>query len=196
MWGWGARFCPPFNSKWSNWSATWEFSPAPLGCAPITWPTSFDPLGISVPSAVFTDALVWTTTLSPVLAVFESSLLTSSPLTGLISTAGASGLAAGLFGGADSVPGFCWVVGLFGWLAGGGCCAKRGKLAKANRVVASAVPVFMKNPPSVPTLPHPHIRGAVTRFPDTLQASCQTRGLRADCPKELTWNRLTFGRAR
>src|SRR5216684_9067149 len=130
---------------WSNWSATWEFSPAPLGFAASTWPTSFDPLGISVPSAVFTDALVWTTTLSPVLAVFESSLLTSSPLTGLISTADASGLAAGLFGGAGSVAGgFCWVAGLSGWLAGGGCCAKRGKLAKANRAVTSVVPVFMK----------------------------------------------------
>src|SRR5260370_41793081 len=113
---------------WSNWSATWEFSPAPLGFAPSTWSTSFDPLGISVPSAVFTDVLVWTTPLSPVLAVFESSLLTSSPLTGLICTADvsgaadASGLAAGLFGGAGSVPGaFCCVAGLFGWLAGGGC---------------------------------------------------------------------------
>src|SRR5258708_21034480 len=112
---------------WSNWSATWEFSPAPLGFAPSTWPTSFDPLGIRVPSAVVTDALVWTTTLAPVLAVFESSLLTSSPLTGLISTAGVSGLAAELFGEAGSAPGgLCWVAGLFGWLAGGGCCAKRG----------------------------------------------------------------------
>src|ERR1700733_1865260 len=131
----------------------------------MTWPTSFDPLGISVPSAVFIDALVWTTTLSPVLAVFESSLLTSSPVTGLISIAGASWLAAELFGEADSVPGeFCWVAGVFGWPAGGGCCAMRGKLAKANKVVASVVRIFIKNPPSVPTLPHPHVRGAVTRF--------------------------------
>src|ERR1700733_14671253 len=106
----------------------------------MTWPTSFDPFGISVPSEVFTDALVWTTTLSPVLAVFESSLLTSSPLTGLISMAGVSGLAVELSGEADPVPGgFCWVAGVFDWPAGGGCCAKRGKLAKANRVVTIVV---------------------------------------------------------
>src|ERR1700733_14494931 len=102
----------------------------------MTWPTSFDPFGVSVPSAVFTDALVWTTTLSPVLAVFESSLLTSSAVTGLSSMMGASGLAVGLFGEAVSVPGFCWAAGVFGWPAVGCCCAKRGKLAKANRVVA------------------------------------------------------------
>src|SRR5437879_7057378 len=119
---------------WSNWSATWELSPAPLGCTPITWPTSFDPLGISVPSAVFTDDLVCTTTLSPVLAVFESSLLTSSPLTGLISTAGASGLAAGLFGEAGSVPaGVCWAAGRCGWLAGGGWCGRWGQVAGVDR---------------------------------------------------------------
>jgi hypothetical protein len=86
-------------------------------------------------------------------------------LTGLISIAGASGLAAGLFGGVGSaLGGFCWVAGLFGWLAGGGCCAKRGKLPKANRVVTSFVPVFIKYPPSVSTLPSPHVRGPVTRF--------------------------------
>src|SRR5258708_22213814 len=144
---------------WSNWSATWEFSPAALGLAASTWPTSFDPLGISVPSGVFADALVCTTTLSPVLAVFESSLLTSSPLIGLISITGASGLAAGLFCG--SAPGgFCRVAGLFGWLAGGGCWAKRGKLAKVNRVVTSVVAVFMKYPPLVP---HSRIRRSAAR---------------------------------
>ena len=95
---------------------------------------------------VFTEVLVWTTTLSPFLAVFESSLLTSSPLTGLNATAGA----AGLFGEAGSVlEGLCWAAGVLGWLAGDGCCAAREKLAKANRVVTSVVPVFMKYPPSV-----------------------------------------------
>jgi hypothetical protein len=64
-------------------------------------------LGISVPSAVFADDLVWTTTLSPVLAVFESSLLTSSPLIRLIFTVDA-GFAVALLGVAASAPeGFC-----------------------------------------------------------------------------------------
>src|ERR1700677_1518608 len=93
---------PPFNSTWSNTSAIWEFWPAWLGCAASTWPTSFEPLGITVPSGVFTGVLVWTTTLSPVLAVFESSLFTSSPLTGLICAVDACGLADALFGGAGS----------------------------------------------------------------------------------------------
>lgn len=96
---WTGTLWPPFSSRWSNWSTTWEFSPAPLARTPSTRPISFDPLGISIPSAVFADDLVCTTTLSPGLAVFESSLLTSSPLTGLISAEGAAGLAAWLPGG-------------------------------------------------------------------------------------------------
>jgi hypothetical protein len=139
-------------------------------------------LGISVPSVVLADALVCTTTLSPVFAVFESSLLTSSPLTGLICTAGAAGFADWLFDGADSAPGeLCWVEeGLSGWLAGGGCCARSGKLAMANRVVARAVPVFMKIL-RFSTLPHPyHVHGAVTRF----EMFCKLRAkpeVSADC---------------
>src|ERR1700757_757734 len=99
---------PPFNSTRSNCSASWEFWPGWLGWTAITWPTSFDPLGISVPSGVFIDVLVWTTTLSPFLAVFESSLFTSSPLTGLIVAVGASGLMDEPFGGAAAgLEGLC-----------------------------------------------------------------------------------------
>src|ERR1700722_11616475 len=99
---------PPFNSTRSNCRANCEFWPGWLGAAAITWPTSFDPLGISVPSGVFTDVLVWTTTLSPFLAVFESSLFTSSPLTELIGAVGTSGLMDELLGGAASVlAGLC-----------------------------------------------------------------------------------------
>jgi hypothetical protein len=82
-------------------------------------------------------------------------LLTSSPLTGLIAGPDVSGLEAGEF---------CWEAGLLGWLAGG-CCARSGKLvAMANRVVTSAVPVFMK---ILRRFLHCRIRthgGAVTRF--------------------------------
>jgi hypothetical protein len=105
--------------------------------------------------------VVRTTTLSPVLAVFESSLFTSSPLTGLIATADVSALVAGLFCSAGSVSGgSCWVAGLFGWLAGDGCCAKREKLAKANRIATSAVPDFMK---ILRRFPHFRICTFVTR---------------------------------
>jgi hypothetical protein len=104
---------PPFNSTRSNCSAIWEFCPGWLGWTAITWPTSFDPLGISVPSGVFTDVLVWTTTLSPFFAVFESSFCISSPLTGLIGAVGAAGLADELYGGAGAVlEGLCCAAGL------------------------------------------------------------------------------------
>jgi hypothetical protein len=44
---------PPFNSTRSNCSAIWEFWPNWLGWTAITWPTSFDPLGMSVsPGAI------------------------------------------------------------------------------------------------------------------------------------------------
>jgi hypothetical protein len=88
------------------------------------------------------------------------------------------------------------VAGVFDWPAGGGRCAKRGKLAKANRAVTSAVRVFIKNPPSVPTLRHPQVPRGGHEVPDTSQVSCQTRELRADSPKGLTQNRLTMGSTR
>src|SRR5580698_495939 len=47
------------------------------------WPISLEPLGISVPSEVLTFSRVLTTTASPGLADFESSLLSSSALTGM-----------------------------------------------------------------------------------------------------------------
>ena len=87
---------PPFNSTRSNTSAIWEFWPDWLGRTAITCPTTFDPLGISVPSGVLIPLLVCTTTASPLLAVFESSLFTSSPFTGLICTVAAATVAAAL----------------------------------------------------------------------------------------------------
>src|ERR1700733_12098171 len=104
---------PLFNSTRSNCSATVEFWPGWLGWTAITWPISFDPLGISIPSGVFTAVLVWTITLSPFLAVFESSFCISSPLTGLICTVGAAGLADELYWGAGAVlEGLCCAAGL------------------------------------------------------------------------------------
>ena len=142
-------------------------------------------------AAVFADVLVWTTTLSPFLAVFESSFCISSPLTGLICAVGAAGLADDeLFGGGgDVLEGLCCAAGLSCWFAEDGCCAQSGKLAKANRLVTSAVRVFMKNPPWVP--PRLRIRTSTARaarFPIGAQPSCQTRRgkpgtLCADCPR-------------
>lgn len=184
---------PPFISTWSNRRATWEFVPDALGCAAMTCPMSFDPLGISVPLAVLTEDVVWTTTLSPVLAVFESSLLTSSTVTGRKSTAAAGcGVAAGLLGGACAVDGgFCWAAELSGGLAGGlagvDCCAKRGKLARANRAVASAVPLFMKNPPLDTALSRQEgpWRGHAVG-PIECKCCAKQRELRAACSKPLT----------
>jgi hypothetical protein len=155
---WTAMLWPPFNSTWSNRRATWEFAPAALGCTAMMCPMSFDPLGISVPLAVFTEDVVWTTTLSPVLAVFESSLLTSSTVTGRKSTAAAgSGVAAGLLGGACAVDGgFCWAAGLSGglagWVAGVGCCAQEGEAREGEQGRCESCAFFHEKPPSVATL--------------------------------------------
>jgi hypothetical protein len=77
-------------------------------------------------SYLLTDALVCTTMPSPDLSVLESSLLKFTlDWTHLYN--GALDLWPGLFGEVGSVPGgFCWVAGLFGWLAAGDCWAKSG----------------------------------------------------------------------
>src|SRR5580692_4970292 len=104
---------------WSNWSATWELVPEALDWTAMICPISLDPFGISVPSEVLMAVWVLTTMLSPVLAVFESSLLSSSPLTGLIGDCGA---AAGAWAAGCAAGGFCWglLAGLAGCVAGDG----------------------------------------------------------------------------
>ena len=74
--------------------------------------------------------------------------------------------------------------GVAGELVGGGCCAKRGKLAEANRIAKSAVPDFMNNPPSIPTSAFVRSRRG-HEVPETVQVACQTKEFPCRLPQEI-----------
>jgi hypothetical protein len=103
--------------------------------------------------------------------------------------AGAAAVAADVLAGA-----FCWVAAGGVWVAGDVCCARRGKLPKASRVVTSAVLVFMKSPPSVPALPHPHVRDTVTRCSLECKRRAKPEQSHTGLSKRLRKNRLLFGK--
>src|SRR5664279_5229828 len=109
---------------------------------------------MTIPPAVVASSVVFTTTLSPALAFFVSSLLSSSPFTGRKAGLFTSGLLAVLGTGTAESPLGCVplgvafrgvpVVGEFGaWGLAPVCCATRGMAQTAAIATRSMVAFFI-----------------------------------------------------